>query len=64
MKRNYFIVVLAHPTLGRLRRLHVPHFAIHIAVSMAVLAGIAGIGFVSSYTRMLGKVLLYKRDRR
>lgn len=56
MKRNYFIVVLAHPVHGRLRRLHVPHYAVHIAASLAILAGIAGIGFVSSYSRMLAKV--------
>jgi murein DD-endopeptidase MepM/ murein hydrolase activator NlpD len=63
MKRNYFIVVLAHPIYGRLRRLHVPHYALHIAASRAVLALIAGIGFVSSYARMLGKVSEFNQLR-
>ena len=63
MKRNYFIVVLAHPVYGRLRRLHIPHYAVHIAVSLAILAGIVGIGFVSSYTRMLGKVSEFNQLR-
>jgi murein DD-endopeptidase MepM/ murein hydrolase activator NlpD len=63
MKRNYFIVVLAHPIYGRLRRLHIPHYAVHIAASVAVLAAIAGVGFVSSYTRMLGKVSEFNQLR-
>ncbi|MEZ5361011.1 MAG: M23 family metallopeptidase [Bryobacterales bacterium] len=63
MKRNYFIVVLAHPIYGRLRRLHIPHYALHVAVSLVVLAAIAGIGFVSSYTRMLGKVSEFNQLR-
>ncbi|MCB9383908.1 MAG: M23 family metallopeptidase [Bryobacterales bacterium] len=63
MKRNYFIVVLAHPIHGRLRRLHIPHYALHVAVSLVVLAAIAGIGFVSSYSRMLGKVSEFNQLR-
>ena len=63
MKRNYFIVVLAHPIYGRLRRLHIPHYALHVAAATLVLAGIVGIGFVSSYTRMLGKVAEFNQLR-
>ncbi len=63
MKRNYFVVVLAHPVYGRLRRLHIPHYVLHVGVSLAVLAGIAGIGFVSSYSRMLSKVSEFNQLR-
>jgi murein DD-endopeptidase MepM/ murein hydrolase activator NlpD len=63
MKRNYFIVVLAHPIYGRLRRLQIPHYAVHVAAALIVLAGIVGIGFVSSYTRMLGKVSEFNQLR-
>ena len=63
MKRNYFIVVLAHPIYGRLRRVHIPHYALHIVAALLVLAAIAGVGFVSSYTRMLGKVSEFNQLR-
>lgn len=63
MQRNYFIVVLAHPVLGRIRRLHVPHYVAHLAVALMVLAGIVGVGMVSSYARMLGKVSEFNEIR-
>ena len=56
MRKNYFIVVLAHSVHGRLRRLHIPHYAIHVALSLALFAAIAGIGLFSSYGRMFLKV--------
>jgi murein DD-endopeptidase MepM/ murein hydrolase activator NlpD len=55
MKRDHFLVILAHPVYGRLRRIRVPHYAAHVALSVAVLAAIAGIGFASSYGRLLTK---------
>ena len=56
MRKNYFIVVLAHSVHGRIRRLHIPHYAIHVALSLALFAAIAGIGLFSSYGRMFLKV--------
>lgn len=63
MNRNYFIVVLAHPVHGRIKRLKVPHYFLHIALSLAIFGAIAGIGFVSSYSRMLSKVTEFNRMR-
>ena len=63
MRRDYFILVVAHPTYGRIQRIHVPHYLIHAALSIFVLAGILGVGFVSSYARMLGKVSEFNRMR-
>ena len=56
MRENYFIVVLAHSVHGRIRRFHIPHYAIHVALSLALFATIAGIGLFSSYGRMFLKV--------
>jgi murein DD-endopeptidase MepM/ murein hydrolase activator NlpD len=56
MKKNYFIVVVAHSIHGRIRRIHIPHYVIHVVFSLAVFGAIAGIGLLSSYARMLWKV--------
>ena len=56
MRKNYFIVVLAHSTHGRIKRLHIPHYAVHIVLSLALFGSIAGIGLFSSYGRMFLKV--------
>jgi len=63
MKRNYFVMVLAHPVYGRIKRLHIPHYAAHLGVCFAILAGILTVGFASSYTRMLGKVSEFNKLR-
>ena len=56
MKKNYFILVVAHSVHGRLKRLHIPHIAIHITICLAIFGAIAGVGLMSSYGRMLWKV--------
>ena len=63
MNKHYFIVVLAHPVHGRLTRLHIPHYAVHVLLALVVLGGIAGVGFFSSYSRMLGKVTEFNQVR-
>jgi murein DD-endopeptidase MepM/ murein hydrolase activator NlpD len=63
MKKNYFIVVLAHPIHGRIKRLHIPHYFLHIAVALLVIGGILAIGFSSSYARMLGKITEFNQLR-
>ncbi len=63
MNRNYFIVVLAHPVHGRIKRLKVPHYFFHIVLTVAIFGAIAGIGFVSSYSRMLTKVTEFNQIR-
>ena len=63
MKRNYFVVVLAHPSFGRIKRIHIPHYAAHLAVCFAIFAGILTVGFASSYSRMLGKISEFNQLR-
>lgn len=63
MNKNYFIVVLAHPIHGRIKRLHIPHYFLHVAVALVALGGIAAVGFTSSYARMLGKVSEFNQMR-
>ncbi len=63
MNKNYFIVVLAHPIHGRIKRLHIPHYILHVAVALVALGGIAAVGFTSSYARMLGKVSEFNQMR-
>jgi murein DD-endopeptidase MepM/ murein hydrolase activator NlpD len=63
MRKNYFIVVLAHSVHGRLHRLHIPQYFVYLVVAFAVLGGITTLGFVSSYARMLLKVSRYNNLR-
>src|SRR5688572_30637137 len=63
MRKNYFIVVLAHSVHGRIHRVHIPHSFLYLVVSFAVLGGITCFGFVSSYARMLFKVANYNTLR-
>lgn len=63
MNKNYFIVVLAHPIHGRIKRLHIPHYFLHVAVAFIALGGIAAVGFTSSYARMLGKMSEFNQMR-
>jgi murein DD-endopeptidase MepM/ murein hydrolase activator NlpD len=63
MRKNYFIVVVAHSIHGRIRRIHIPHYIIHVVLSLAVFGAIVGIGLLSSYARMLWKVAEFNKLR-
>jgi murein DD-endopeptidase MepM/ murein hydrolase activator NlpD len=63
MRKNYLILVVAHSVHGRIRRVHIPHYAIHVVLSLALFGAIVGIGFLSSYARMLWKVAEYNSLR-
>lgn len=56
MIKNYFIVVVAHPVHGRIKRLRIPNYFLHLAVAGIVSLLIIGIGMTSSYRRMFTKV--------
>lgn len=49
MVPNRFLVIIAHPLHGRIKRLQVPHSALHVGVGFAVLAMIFSIGLGASY---------------
>lgn len=63
MRKHYFIVVVGHSVHGRLRRLRIPGYAVHLALALALFGSIAGIGFVSSYARMFNKVGQFNQIR-
>ena len=63
MRKNHFIVVVAHSVHGRIRRVHIPRYAIHIGLAAVLLATIATIGLVSSYTRMAVKAFEFNELR-
>ena len=63
MRKNHFIVVVAHSVHGRIRRVHIPRYAIHLGLAAVLLATIATIGLVSSYTRMAVKAFEFNELR-
>lgn len=62
-RKNYLILVVAHSVHGRIRRIHVPHYAIHVVLSLALFGAIVGMGLASSYGRMLWKAAAYNEIR-
>ena len=56
MPKSYFILVVAHSIKGRIRRVHIPYYALHIVTALAIVGAITVLGAVGSYTRMLLKV--------
>lgn len=64
MKKEYFVVVLAHSLHGRLRRIHIPHQAVYAILVLAVVGCFSVFGFVASYARMVWKVANYNALRR
>ncbi len=49
MKVNRFLVIIAHPKLGRIKRLQVPHWALHFGAGLAALALVTVIGLAAGY---------------
>src|ERR1035441_8504289 len=64
MKQEYFVLVLAHSLLGRLKRIHIPHQAVYVVLALALLGGISVFGFLASYARMAWKVANYNALKR
>jgi murein DD-endopeptidase MepM/ murein hydrolase activator NlpD len=64
MKKEYFVVVLAHSLHGRLRRIHIPHQAVYAILVLALVGCFSVFGFVASYARMVWKVANYNALRR
>jgi murein DD-endopeptidase MepM/ murein hydrolase activator NlpD len=63
MKQEYFVVVLAHSLRGRLRRIHVPHQAVYITLTLALVGCFSIFGMAASYARMAWKVANYNNLR-
>ncbi len=63
MRQPYFILVLAHSLHGRLRRVHVPHTFLYLALAVLAFGSISLFGMLSSYLRMTWKVNNYNSMR-
>ncbi len=64
MKKEYFVVVLAHSLHGRLRRIQIPHQAVYAILLLAMVGCFSVFGFMASYARMAWKVANYNALRR
>ena len=49
MRDKRFLVIIAHPRLGRLGRFEVPHWGLQVAASLVVVALLAAIGLGAGY---------------
>jgi murein DD-endopeptidase MepM/ murein hydrolase activator NlpD len=63
LPKSYFIFVVAHSIKGRIRRVHVPYYALHVVGALALVGAITVIGVVGSYSLMLIKVAHYNQLR-
>lgn len=51
MRGNRFLVIIAHPVYGRIKRIKVPHLVLHAAVGLAVVGMVVAIGLGGHYFR-------------
>ena len=63
MRKSRFIVVVAHSIHGRMSRVHVPNYVIHVGLAVLLLASIVSVGLFSSYARMASKTLAFNKMR-
>ncbi len=63
MKLKSYTFFIAANTPGRMRKLRVPVYALHLIVALAVVGGITVLAAVGSYSRMLWKVGNYNALR-
>jgi murein DD-endopeptidase MepM/ murein hydrolase activator NlpD len=64
LAKSYFILVVAHSIKGRIRRIQIPYYALHVVAALAIVGAITVIGAVGSYGRMLLKVGHYNHLRK
>jgi murein DD-endopeptidase MepM/ murein hydrolase activator NlpD len=63
LSQSYFIFVVAHSIKGRIRRIHVPYYAIYVVAALAIVGSATVLGAVTSYSRMLLKTAHYNHLR-
>ena len=64
MAKSYFILVVAHSIRGRIRRIQIPYYALHVVAALALVGAVTVLGAVGSYGRMLLKVGHYNHLRK
>jgi murein DD-endopeptidase MepM/ murein hydrolase activator NlpD len=63
MRPKFYTFFIASSDVGRVRRLHVPFYVVHLLAILAIVGGATVLAAVSSYTRMLWKVGNYNALR-
>jgi murein DD-endopeptidase MepM/ murein hydrolase activator NlpD len=64
MRRKYYTFFVASHDSGKMRRVHVPHYVVHLLALLAVVGGITVLAGMGSYARMVWKVANYNALRR
>jgi murein DD-endopeptidase MepM/ murein hydrolase activator NlpD len=63
MRNNYYIFVVAHSIRGRIRRVHIPQYAVYICCVFALIGFATVLAAVGSYGRMLLKTAEFNHLR-
>jgi murein DD-endopeptidase MepM/ murein hydrolase activator NlpD len=59
MRRKHYTFFIASSDSGKMRRMRIPHYALHLLVVLAVVGGATVLAAVGSYSRLLWKVTAY-----
>ena len=59
MKRKYYTFFIASTDSGKMRRMRIPHYALHVLVALAVVGSATVVAAVGTYSRLLWKVTAY-----
>lgn len=59
MRRKYYTFFIASTDAGKMRRMRIPHYAIHLLMVLAAVGGVTVLAAVGSYSHMLWKVTAY-----
>ncbi len=59
MRRKYYTFFVASTNSGKMRRMRIPHYALHLVVLLALVGGVTVLVALGSYSRMLWKATAY-----
>jgi murein DD-endopeptidase MepM/ murein hydrolase activator NlpD len=59
MRRKYYTFFIASTDAGKMRRMRIPHYAIHLLMVLAAVGSVTVLAAVGSYSRLLWKVTAY-----
>lgn len=59
MRRKYYTFFIASTDAGNMRRMRIPHYAVHLLAVLVLVGGATVLVAVGSYSRMLWKVTAY-----
>ncbi|MFQ5926785.1 MAG: M23 family metallopeptidase [Terriglobia bacterium] len=61
MQKRFYTVLVSHDPQGRVRKLNLPRYVVHLILLVALIGGATIIAGVTSYTRMLLRVNSFQR---